>query len=329
MKSHPSTLAILVAIGLVGIRQTQSAEAPPALHQAPTAPATTAAGMVDLLAGKRVMILGDSITQDGTYVSYLEYFLTKSNPGKSVDIINVGLSSETASGLSETGHAGGAFPRPCVHERLQRALDAVKPEWVVACYGMNDGIYQPYSEGNMKAFQDGITKLADGCRAAGARVILVTPPVFEGGAYDEVLGKFSEWEVAHPPKGVIAVADLHTAMGAARAERRKTAPDFRLTNDNVHPSELGHVVMAQSILQGLGIPMPQGSAEVLLTNAHADPLFSLVCKHRSIRSNGWLNHIGYTRERPVAPKTGNIDAEETAAKHIQTQIDELTRMHKK
>ena len=328
MRTRPSALAILFSVGLAGIGQTQTAEVP-AVHQTPTAPAKNAVGMVDLLAGKRVMILGDSITQDGTYVSYLEYILTKNHPGKSFDIINVGLSSETASGLSETGHAGGAFPRPCVHERLQRALDAVKPQLVVACYGMNDGIYQPYSEANMAAFQDGITKLADGCRAAGARVILVTPPVFEGGAYDEVLGKFSAWEVAHPPKGVIAVADLHTAMAAARAERRKAAPDFRLTNDNVHPGELGHVVMAQSILQGLGIPMPQGTAEDLLTTAHADPLFSLVCQHRSTRSNGWLNHIGYTRERTVAPKTGDIDAVETAAKQIQANIDEMTRTREK
>ncbi len=328
MKIHPIALAILFNVSLASIGQSQTAEVP-ADRQTPTVPATTSVGRVDLLAGKRVMILGDSITQDGTYVSYLEYFLAKCHPGKSFDIINVGLASETASGLSEAGHAGGAFPRPCVHERLQRALDAVKPQMVVACYGMNDGIYQPYSEANMTAFQDGITKLADGCRAAGSRVILVTPPVFEGGAYDEVLSKFSEWEVAHPPKGVIAVADLHTAMGKARAQRRREAPEFRLTNDNVHPGELGHVVMAQSILQGLGIPMPQGTAEELLTSAHGDPLFSLVCKHRSTRSNGWLNHIGYTRERRVAPKTGDIDAVETAAKQIQAKIDEMIRTGEK
>jgi len=322
MRIHPSSLAIIVSIGLLGIGQTQTPEVPPA-PQLPTTPSKTTVGTADLLAGKRVMILGDSITQDGTYVSYLEYFLTKQYPERSFDIINVGLSSETASGLSEVGHAGGSFPRPCVHERLQRSLDAVKPQRVVACYGMNDGIYQPYSEAIMKAFQDGITKLADSCRAAGAQLILVTPPVFEGGAYDEVLGKFSEWEVAHPPKGVIAVADLHTSMAAARAERRKASPDFRFTNDNVHPSELGHVVMAQSILQGLGIPMPQGKAEDLLAAAHADPLFSLVCKHRSTRSNGWLNHIGYTRERTVAPKTGDIEAVEASAKQIQTTINKM------
>ena len=322
MKTVSAALAILFTVGLAGTGQSQAAGAP-AAAQAPAVTIRDATEKVDILAGKRVMILGDSITQNGTYVSYLEYFLTKSHPGKSFDIVNVGLSSETASGLSEQGHARGAFPRPCVHERLQRALDAVRPRVVVACYGMNDGIYQPYSEANMKAFMDGITRLVDACEAAGAQVILVTPPIFEGGAYDQVLGKFAEWEVAHPPKGVIAVVDLHTSMTAARAERQKADPKFRFTGDNVHPGELGHVVMAQSILQGLGIPMPQGTAEELLKTAHADALFNLVSQHRSIRSKGWLSYIGYTRERTVAPKTGNIETVEASAREIQAKIDKL------
>ena len=315
MKTIFAALAILFTAGLAGTGQPQTAGAPAVAVR-------DATEKVDILAGNRVMILGDSITQNGTYVSYLEYLLTKSHPGKSFDIINVGLSSETASGLSEQGHAGGAFPRPCVHERLQRALDAVRPQVVVACYGMNDGIYQPYNEANMKAFMDGITRLVDACKAAGAQVILVTPPIFEGGAYDQVLGKFAEWEVAHPPKGVLAVVDLHTAMAAARAERQKADPKFRFTGDNVHPGELGHIVMAQSILQGLGIAMP-GTAEELLKTAHADALFNLVSQHRSIRSKGWLNYIGYTRERTVAPKTGNIETVEATAREIQARIDIL------
>ena len=50
---------------------------------------------------------------------------------------------------------------------------------------------------------------------------------------------------------------------------------------------------------------------------------NLVCQHCSNRSNGWLSYIGYTRERTVAPKTGNIEAVETAATEIQARIDAL------
>jgi len=69
--------------------------------------------------------------------------------------------------------------------------------------------------------------------------------------------------------------------------------------------------------------MPRGSAEELQETARADALFDLVCQHRSNRSNGWLNDIGYTRERTVAPKTGNIEAVETAAREIQAKIDAM------
>ena len=92
------------------------------------------------LQGKRVMVLGDSITQNGLYVSFIEYFLTKTYAPKEVDIISIGLSSETTSGLTERVHPG---PRPCVFSRLKKALEGIKPQVVVACYGMNDGIYLP------------------------------------------------------------------------------------------------------------------------------------------------------------------------------------------
>ena len=289
-------------------------------------------GWPDLIAGKRVMMLGDSITQDGTYVSFIEYFLQKAYTAKTFDLINVGLSSETASGLSEPGHAGGSFPRPCVHERLKRALVAVKPLVVIACYGMNDGIYLPVNAERMKAFQDGIAKLAADCKAAGAQVILVTPPVFDakqatGWNYDQTLSSFAEWEVKNPPQGVVAVIDLHTAMAAALAERQKTNPDFHFSADTVHPGHLGHMVMAQAILKGLAIPMPAGTADELLAGATADPLFKLVCQHRETRSAGWLNYIGYTRERKVEPKTGDINAVEAKAAELQQKIDALKKPH--
>jgi lysophospholipase L1-like esterase len=324
MSKLTTKILSLAALGAGLMFQAAAAETP-----APAAAAQPAA-KVDLLAGKRVMVLGDSITQNGMYVSFIEYFLQKSHPAKTFDIINVGLSSETTSGLSEKGHAGGAFPRPCVHERLQRALEAVKPQVVIACYGMNDGIYLPLNDERMKAFQDGVTKLATDCQAAGAQVILVTPPVFDAKkaadwTYDQVLAKFAEWEVKTPPKGVVAVADLHTAMAAALAERQKANPNYHFSGDQIHPNDLGHLVMAQAILKGLEIPMPDGTPEQLLAAAQADPMFKLVCQHRSTRSGGWMNYIGYTRERKVAPKTGDINAVEAKAKDLQAKVDEMKK----
>jgi len=58
---------------------------------------------------KRILFLGNSITYQAHYVNDVEAYLTVHYPGRSFEIINVGLPSETVSGLSEPGHAGGAF----------------------------------------------------------------------------------------------------------------------------------------------------------------------------------------------------------------------------
>jgi len=134
----------------------------------------------DVLPGvKRVLFLGDSITYDGKYVAYVETELLVRCPQRSWEIVNCGLPSETVSGLSEDGHAGGKFPRPDLHERLDRVLDRIKPDLVLACYGMNDGIYLPPSDERFQRFQDGMRRLRQKVEACGAKIVHLTPPVFD------------------------------------------------------------------------------------------------------------------------------------------------------
>ncbi|HOY59180.1 MAG TPA: hypothetical protein PK640_13730, partial [Verrucomicrobiota bacterium] len=99
----------------------------------------------DFLPGvRRVVVLGDSITYGGGYVAGLEAYALTRHPDRQIEWLNLGLPSETVSGLSEPGHADGQFPRPDLHERLDRVLAQTKPDLVLACYGMNDGIYYPF-----------------------------------------------------------------------------------------------------------------------------------------------------------------------------------------
>ena len=64
----------------------------------------------------RIVFLGDSITYSGQYVEYIEAYLRTSQPKHRYEFLDLGLPSETVSGLSEPGHAGEAFPRPDLHE---------------------------------------------------------------------------------------------------------------------------------------------------------------------------------------------------------------------
>ena len=71
---------------------------------------------------RRVVFLGDSITYAGQYIEFLETYLRLKDPTLRCEFLDLGLPSETVSGLSEPGHAGGKFPRPDLHERLDRVL---------------------------------------------------------------------------------------------------------------------------------------------------------------------------------------------------------------
>src|SRR4051794_8235305 len=74
-----------------------------ALALGPALAAPLAASDAESLAGKRVVFLGDSITQAGGYVAFATYYLERLYPEKDFDALGLGLASETLSGLSEGG----------------------------------------------------------------------------------------------------------------------------------------------------------------------------------------------------------------------------------
>ena len=291
------------------------------------------------LAGKRVLWLGDSITQQGDYITFAEYYLDTIYPEATFDFISIGLASETASCLSEKAHP---FPRPCVQERLQRALALVKPDVVVACYGMNDGIYHPQSAERMAAFRRGIENITKRASAAGAQVVLLTPPPFDRlpvkrlaklesadfsyltpyENYDSVLGEYARWEMRLSGRKA-QVIDLHTPMADYIGQRRKADAGFSFTQDGIHPDLAGHLLIARVILKGLGEVAPMGDLDQEVERISADPLYGMVKREREQRSAGWLDYVGYTRERTV--KAESVEAVERSALEMQSRIDEVRR----
>lgn len=263
----------------------------------------------ELLPGvHRILFVGDSITYAGQYVDYFEAYLAVHFPERAFEVINAGLPSETLSGLSEPGHAGGKFPRPDLHERLARVLTKTKPDLVFACYGMNDGIYQPYAEERFDKFRSGVLRLRTAVAAAGAHIIHLTPPSFDPvpikgktaprGAkgfdkpfelYNDTLTRYSDWLLAQRAKGW-RVLDVHGPMDQALAERRATQADFRFAGDGVHPDAAGHWIIARSILEGLGQPADNFTRD----GRHAE-LLQLIHERGRILTDAWLSDIGHRR----------------------------------
>ena len=298
------------------------------------------------LENRRVVVLGDSITQAGHYVSYLEYYLQKNKPESDFDIISVGLASETVSGLSEKEHP---FPRPCVHSRLKDVLKATKPEVLITCYGMNDGIYNPQSPERFKAYKDGYSQLFEIARDSGVKQIMVlTPPPFDPNPikkklieagnfsyktpyakYNNVLSDYSKYLLTLKDAD-IKVIDLHASLFFYTFFKskdiqnldNKDMQNFTLSKDGIHPGQEGHLLMAQTILRALKFDF-EYTEPAKYSIINENPLFKLVAKKRSLRSKGWLEYIGYTRGKTV--KKDSVEKVEESVLLLQREIDKLRK----
>jgi lysophospholipase L1-like esterase len=284
----------------------------------------------EMLSGaKRVLFLGDSITHSGQYVEFIEAYFVTRFPERRVEFMNVGLPSETVSGLSEPGHAGGQFPRPDLHERLARVLEKTKPDLVIACYGMNDGIYLPFSEERFGSFTNGIVRLRERVANAGAKIIHATPPTFDemrgkGPGYGHTLDRYADWMLAQRAAGW-DVADLHGPMNRFLAERRKDDPNFFLAGDGVHPGEAGHWIMAKQILLHLGakdLENVEDPKAMLEAHRNGDRLLKLVQQKQRMMKDTWLTDTGH--KRPGMKKGLPLAEAKLKAAELENQIRELS-----
>jgi len=269
---------------------------------------------------KRIVFLGDSITYAGDYVVDFECWLLREHPSRSIEVLNLGLPSETACGLSEASHMQHGFARPDLHERLARVLVATEPDLVIACYGMNDGIYLPLDASRFAAYREGIIRLHASVEKAGAKVIHLTCPVYDShGAtpsYDRVLTTYSEW-VLEQRKDGWKVIDIHGPMADRIAALRRDDPDFTFAKDGVHPDRDGHAVMAQPLLAYFGGPQATVNDD--------EKLRDMVKKRMAVLRDAWLTSTGHKR-----PMSKGLPLEEAKAKaaELTASINELAGRRK-
>jgi lysophospholipase L1-like esterase len=278
---------------------------------------------------KRVLFLGDSITYQGSYVVFTETYFRTRHPERSVQFINAGLGSETVSGLSEPEHVTrNGFARPDLHERLGRVLAQSKPDLIIACYGMNDGIYLPLEAERLQKYEEGIAWLRAEAAKAGAKILLVTPPVFDevkGGhaGYGATLDHYAEWLVSRRTEGW-DVADLHTPMKVCLAEHRAKDAGFAFARDGVHPDDLGHWVMARAILSHLGakdVAEMEDPKAVVSAIPHGEELLGLVRQRQNLLRDAWLTATGH--KRPGVKKGLPLDQAEAKAAELEVRIKKI------
>lgn len=211
--------------------------------------------------GQTIAFIGDSITQQGGYVEKVKEYLQKEHADLDLKVVNLGLSSETVSGLSEPIHDP---PRPLLFDRLDQILKAAQPDIVFFYYGINDGIYHPFSKANFTAYQEGVQRFLKEMQEREIKVILMTPSPFvlkekipnslEGDEtysyknpyylYDEeVLQVYRDYilSVEHP--SILRKIDIHRPL----LEQQKIA----FGDDPIHPIEEGHQIISKAIIEAI------------------------------------------------------------------------------
>jgi lysophospholipase L1-like esterase len=235
--------------------------------------------------GDRVVFLGDSITEQRLYTTYIEAYALARHPTWNLSFRNVGWGGDTA-WLRQRFHPdekslfaaeGGDLDKmvdDSVGRGLGRDVLPLKPTFVTVKFGMNDHSYQKFRPDIFRAYVRSQTEIAKDLKAAGARVAFLTPQPIEEHKPDPdkdvrnlSLRQFSDGlkEVA-ANNGALFVDQFDPYMKLMMAARAKDPGAFIGGGDAVHPGPAGHTLMAWAILKGLGATAPVSSAAIQISS---------------------------------------------------------------
>ncbi|RLT18740.1 MAG: hypothetical protein DWI26_00310 [Planctomycetota bacterium] len=199
--------------------------------------------------GDRVVMIGDSITEQHLYSNYVEMWTVTRFPKWKITFRNVGIGGDRS--------VGG-------NSRFARDVLLHKPTAMTVDFGMNDGSYREFSDQTFKPYMDGLQGMADQATAANIRTAWVTPQPLDNDeqgktaltGYNQTLEKFSDGVRAISEKNSGKFVDqFHPYLQVLDAARSKADKYNRITaGDAVHPGPPGQALMAASILKGMNFP---------------------------------------------------------------------------
>jgi len=199
--------------------------------------------------GDRIVMMGDSITEQHLHSTYVEMWTLTRFPGWNLCFRNVGISGDFS---------------PGGNDRFVRDVLPHKPTALTVDFGMND------AEGDLKRFLTGLQGIADQARKNQVRLALLTPQPVEkredGPALEGFAAKLETF--AAGVKDVAAanharfVDQFHPYLRILDQAREANPKNRVMGGDAIHPGPPGQVVMAAAILKGLKFPALVSAAEI-------------------------------------------------------------------
>ena len=208
--------------------------------------------------GDTVVMMGDSITEQHLYSSYVEAWVLTRFPAWNLKFFNVGIGGD--------GAPGG-------NHRFKRDVLPYAATALTVNFGMNDcgGPGSNFDENRSKEFKNAMQKIADQAKTANIRVAWCTTTpaeVMDEGPsvlpYILNLEKFSGAvkETAAANGEALFIDQFHPFV-AAIDKARAANPKNRIGGgDVVHPGPPGQTLMAAEILKGMSFPTVVASIEI-------------------------------------------------------------------
>jgi lysophospholipase L1-like esterase len=235
-------------------------------------PAPQAVEVPALQAGQTVVFLGDSITWQNLYTTYIEQYFTGRYPGKKFRFTNRGVRGDTAAEAIA---------------RLERDVVADRPDLVVVMLGMNDGGYKGYNKGLLKFYLHNLEKLIGLLKKkTRAKIILVTsscmePVDYKAERYNRMLAAMAAGVVDLGNKLQVPVIDLFPFFTKKLQEARAKKPPVSLMLDPIHPGPAGQLVIAHHLLTFLD-PKPPAVMPTVIELEPGQTSFKLTLSRRGV-----------------------------------------------
>lgn len=252
-----------VALGM--LRCLRSVFVAVALVLIPLAPSSAQTIPLAFKHGDRVIWLGDSITAAHTYGRYIETFFLLRRPDLDLTFINAGIGGHSAfDGLN----------------RLDRDVLAHRPTVVVINFGMNDAGYP--SNSPHAAFIQNIQTMLARLREGGVKRIIwvepspaniagVTPPSKLIDRQKQLERLVSAMQAQSVDVDVLKVQWQQPLKNALALTA--SSPDVKLIPDRIHPSALGHALMAVEFLKQIGANMNASVIESSVSDSSVETQF--------------------------------------------------------
>jgi lysophospholipase L1-like esterase len=236
----------------------------------------------------RVLFLGDSITEQYQYSSYIELYLTTRFPGWDLTFLNAGISGDTAT--------GGAH-------RFAHHVLAEKPTCLTIDFGMNDGGYGAFHPGANARFVKNTEAMLQAAQKAGVRVALISPNAVDVRPRPQLRLYLETQKRFYEPLKQLA-AQYHVAFVDQYAVTRRVlekitqaqARNVQPFPDGVHTSGQGGLLMAHTILVGLHAPALVSSADI---DAAAGQAKTEHCTVTDVNKNG--SGVSFDRKDAALP----------------------------